>query len=230
MSSSYAVQKDLILIADPRILLIPIINSKEEMIDLKHFKEIAYGPSPEIPNNNDYTKIRKTIYEKLIQAQKLLPAGLHFCIYEGYRSIQLQKKLFDTRYADVKKDHPDWLEKEIFYETIKMISPVINLDGSKNIPPHSTGGAIDIYLINDKGEPIDMGIHPEDWMSDKEGSISLTASSVISNQAQVNREIMSEVLSIVGFVNYPGEYWHWSYGDRYWAYFKGKTHAIYGSY
>ncbi len=77
-----------------------------------------------------------------------------------------------------------------------------------------------------------MGIHPKDWMlDDEEGSISATSSSKISPQAQKNRKIMYQVLSDVGFVNYPTEYWHWSYGDRYWAYHQvQKTDALYGSY
>ena len=29
-----------------------------------------------------------------------------------------------------------------------------------------------------------------------------------------------------GFINYPAEWWHWSYGDCYWAYFN-KCDAIY---
>ncbi len=41
---------------------------------------------------------------------------------------------------------------------------------------------------------------------------------------------MSDALNVVGFVNYPTEYWHWSYGDRYWAYVKQQPFAIYGSY
>ncbi len=39
---------------------------------------------------------------------------------------------------------------------------------------------------------------------------------------------MSAILSEAGFVNYPTEYWHWSYGDRYWAYMKKKPYALYG--
>jgi D-alanyl-D-alanine dipeptidase len=31
-----------------------------------------------------------------------------------------------------------------------------------------------------------------------------------------------------GFVNYPYEWWHYSYGDRYWAFVKGTRPAIYG--
>jgi D-alanyl-D-alanine dipeptidase len=29
-------------------------------------------------------------------------------------------------------------------------------------------------------------------------------------------------LEIAGFVNYPSEWWHWSYGDKYWGFAKGK--------
>lgn len=39
---------------------------------------------------------------------------------------------------------------------------------------------------------------------------------------------MSKALETVGFVNYPAEYWHWSYGDRYWAYHVGHEFALYG--
>ena len=159
----------------------------------------------------------------------MLPKGLHFCLYEGYRSFSLQKKLFDTRFEKVKKLHPSWSLSSIYTETTKLVSPVINQDGSKNIPPHSTGGAIDVYLINDKGEPINMGIHPKDWMDDMDGAVSLTASKRISAEEQKNRKLMSHALLSVGFVNYPTEYWHWSYGDRYWAYNKHESHAIYSS-
>ena len=226
----YAQKNDIILIADRKILAIRVIDNQEPMVDLKHQKEICYGVSPEIPNNTDYTKLRKSVYEKLKQAQKLLPKGLRFCLYDGYRSLQLQKMLFDNRFEKIKKQHTDWSQEQIFLETTKLVSPVINQDGTKNIPPHSTGDAIDISLIDEQGNSVDMGIHPKDWMEDNDGSISLTSSLIISAEAQNNRKIMSDALSAVGFVNYPTEYWHWSYGDRYWAYHKDKSHAFYGSY
>lgn len=227
--ASYAQSIDITLIADSKVLAVNIVENHEPMIDLKNQKEIVYGPSPEIPNNTDYTKLRKHVYEKLLEAQALLPKGLHFCLYEGYRSLTLQKMLFDNRYAWVKQQHPHWTPSQIFTDTTKLVSPVINQDGSNNIPPHSTGGAIDVYLIDDKGHAIDMGMHPKDWVED-DGILSLTASPVISLEAKKNRKIMSQALITVGFVNYPTEYWHWSYGDRYWAYQKNAPHAIYGSY
>jgi D-alanyl-D-alanine dipeptidase len=229
MSGVYALTADLTLISDPAVLKISIQDNQEPLIDLSQQTTIQYGPSPEIPNNTNYYYLRQTVYEKLKEANAQLPKGMHFCLYEGFRSLELQKKLFKEQYSKVKARHADWSLSEIFNETTKLVSPVVNPDGSKNIPPHSTGAAIDVYLVDDQGKPFDMGIHPKDWMQDKDGILSLTNSTSISTEAKTNREIMSGVLAKVGFVNYPTEYWHWSYGDKYWAYIKNQPAALYGS-
>lgn len=221
-------QKNIILISDPEVLAIPITENKEPLVDLKNQSIIAYGPSPEIPNNKDYTKMRRTIYEKLVQAQALLPKGIKLCLYEGYRSLSLQRLLFDNRFSKVRGLHPDWSEDQVFDETTRLVSPVMNKDGSQNTPPHSTGAAVDVYLIDEAGEPVDMGIQVKDWMDDEDGSLSQTESLNISDEAQHHRDIMNKALLTVGFINYPTEYWHWSYGDRYWAHQAGYKHAIYG--
>ncbi|SED95789.1 D-ala-D-ala dipeptidase [Streptomyces sp. TLI_105] len=36
------------------------------------------------------------------------------------------------------------------------------------------------------------------------------------------------MLTSTGLVNYPTEWWHWSYGDRYWAPATGAATAPYG--
>lgn len=229
MTTAYTAQDNITLIADPKVLKIAIKENPEPCIDLRKQSAIKFGPSPEIPNNTDYTFMRQEVYNRLIEAQKLLPPDIKFCIYEAYRSLKLQKALFDERYTYTEKDNPTWSHEQIFLETIKLVSPVINLDGSKNIPPHSTGGAFDIYLINKNGKALDMGIHPADWLSDKTGVLSQTYSSAISDEAKHNRTIMNKALLAVGFANYPTEFWHWSYGDRYWAFMQKRPAAIYGA-
>ncbi len=224
---SACTEQDITLIADPKVLKIPVIENHEPWVNIRHQTQIAIGPSPEIPNNTDYTHMRATVYEKLLQAQALLPEGLQLCLYEAYRSLTLQQQLFETHYADIKHLHPHKTEEDIFIETTKLVSPVTNLDGTENIPPHSTGAAIDVYLLDENGQAVDMGIHPKEWLLDHDGSLSLTHSTAISLEAQKNRRIMSDALTAVGFANYPTEYWHWSYGDRYWAYQTDQDHAIY---
>jgi hypothetical protein len=41
--------------------------------------------------------------------------------------------------------------------------------------------------------------------------------------------MMSKVLEAVGFVNYETQYWYWSYGGLYWAFYKKKPYARFGS-
>jgi len=228
MQSGYT-KNEFLSIVDERILSVPIEESNEPLIDLKEQSVVLLGPSPEIPDNQDYTKMRNAVYDKLVEAQKKLPHGLRFRLYEGYRSLQLQQKLFDDRYQLLKKKYSHWHHEQIFHETVKLISPVVNLDGTHNVPPHSTGAAVDVYLIDDNEEIVDMGIPVADWMQDVDGSFSKTDSSKISDLAKKNRAVMSTALIKVGFVNYPSEYWHWSYGDRYWAYHVGEKKARYGT-
>lgn len=221
--------EEIILLSDPRVLATPIVESGEELVDLRLQNAIKYGISPEVVNNQDYTYLRKTVYEKLLQAQQELPKGYRFCLYEGLRTLELQNALFTSYRNKIQKEHPNLSEEKLFNETTKLVAPVVNLDGSHNIPPHSTGGAIDIYLVDDVGKPHDMGILIANWQDDLTGNLSRTDSAEISAAAKDNRKIMNEVLLRAGFVNYPTEYWHWSYGDRYWAYHAGKSQAIYGT-
>lgn len=218
-----------VLIADPAVLAIPIYENNEPMVDLVTQTEIAYGPPVLLPNNTNYTKMRKSVYDKLTQAQSMLPEGLKFCLYEAYRSLDLQQTIFQERYDNLQKVNPEFSHEELFIESTKFVSPVINLDGSKNIPPHSTGAAIDVYLIDLEGRVMDMGIHLDDTYNDLTGMYCHADSQAISSQAREYRNIMSNVLQTVGFVNYPTEYWHWSYGDRYWAHESNHPFAIYGS-
>lgn len=217
-----------VLIADPCVLAIPVKENHEPLIDLVSQSAITLGPSPEIDNNTDYTKMRKTVYEKLLFAQRLLPKNIKFCLYEGYRSLNLQQFLFESRQKNVLAAHPTLSGKALFDEVIRMVSPVVNYDGSLNIPPHSTGAAVDIYLVDENGDYLDMGIHPKDWLSDTDGMLSRTDAENISAEAKQNRKILSEVMTKAGFVNYCTEFWHWSYGDRYWAFQTQQPHAIYG--
>jgi D-alanyl-D-alanine dipeptidase len=57
---------------------------------------------------------------------------------------------------------------------------------------------------------------------------SVTASDEISAEAQKNRRILVEALESAGLINYPAEWWHFSYGDHQWAFLTGKTQALYG--
>jgi zinc D-Ala-D-Ala dipeptidase len=50
----------------------------------------------------------------------------------------------------------------------------------------------------------------------------------ISREARANRDLLAGVLCREGLVNYPSEWWHYSYGDRCWAVATGAGAALYG--
>ena len=43
-----------------------------------------------------------------------------------------------------------------------------------------------------------------------------------------NRKLLFRLITREGFVNAPTEWWHYSYGDQYWAAFYGKKQEIFG--
>lgn len=55
-----------------------------------------------------------------------------------------------------------------------------------------------------------------------------TAAPGISATARRNRRVLAAALGTAGLANYPAEWWHWSYGDPYWALATGATTAHYG--
>ncbi|NNM58516.1 MAG: M15 family metallopeptidase [Legionellales bacterium] len=216
-------------ITDSRVLAVPIAECNEQLVDLKNYDGILFGEPPETPlAAPHYTKMRATVLEKLRDAQKALPNGWVFRLYEGFRSLAVQKMLFEEEYARVAKRLPNAAHQTIFNEATHLASPVINLDGTKNIPPHNTGAAVDIEILAEDGSLVDMGMTAADWIR-VHPDLCLTKSPCVSTAVQKNRDILLAVMHEVGFVNYPTEWWHFSYGDRYWAYISGKSHAIYGA-
>jgi len=64
----------IIYIADPEILSIPIRENNEPLVDLKDQTQLLFAESPEGDlSENCYTKLRKSVFEKLCKAQKDLP-------------------------------------------------------------------------------------------------------------------------------------------------------------
>jgi zinc D-Ala-D-Ala dipeptidase len=62
----------------------------------------------------------------------------------------------------------------------------------------------------------------------EKGPLMRTDAQGLSEEAKRNRSVLLQAMESAGLVNYPHEWWHFSYGDRYCAYAKGEPAAIYG--
>ena len=93
---------------------------------------------------------------------------------------------------------------------------------------HPTGGAVDVSLVDTSGKELDLGcMYDEDEESSNGNCFSY--SDRVSEEAKLNRNILFNCMEKAGFVNYPYEWWHWSFGDKYWAAVKKAPHALYGA-
>jgi hypothetical protein len=113
---------------------------------------------------------------------------------------------------------PDWPEDKLAKENAKFVAP------PEIVPPHSPGGAVDLVLVDAEGEELNMG----SFLNEK-GPLMRTEARGLPRGARRNRTLLLEVMENAGFVNYPHEWWHFSYGDRYWAFIKGEPAVIYGA-
>ncbi|WP_290703034.1 M15 family metallopeptidase [Amphritea sp.] len=210
------------------VLAIPVRECGEPLVNIQFLGGLEYGPPPECPETEgDYTFIRQGVYERLLHAQSLLPKGITLRLYEGYRSLKVQGMLFADELARVRERQPALPESELFEETTRMVSAPAYPDGTLNIPPHNTGAAVDLFLVDECGQMLDFGMDIYQW-TETDPDLCLTHASGISETVIANRQLLVDVMTSAGFVNYLQEWWHFSYGDRFWAYLSGHEYAIYG--
>lgn len=206
----------------------PVIECGEPLVDIRRAGGLLYGPPPERPETEpDYGWMRRTVYDKLLRVQAALPQGMHLRLYEALRSLPIQRWLFDEEKRRVAETHPQLTPREVHERATILVSPVAHWDGTPNLPPHSTGGAVDIEIVDDAGRVLDFGMEVKDWV-DAASEYCATRYEGVSAAVRANRLLLADAMAAQGFVNYTREWWHYSYGDRYWAWTTRQPHAIYG--
>lgn len=162
--------------------------------------------------------VRQTVAKKLNQAKKYLPKDVTFVINSAWRSKESQKKIYHDAIKGFAKEYPKLNKKQV----LKIADQFVDPYSGPIVSGHLTGGAIDIRLSkNGRNLPI-----RSRKLSYKEDYQSIQPK--LSKYIQKNREILRTALTKAGFQNHPKEFWHWSYGDYWWAKRMKKKIAIYG--
>ncbi len=194
---------------------IPIKENGEKLVDITGDKTIRF--SSELKQRKN-VYLRKTVYDKIKQAQKILPDNHFFKIYSAFRSHDEQVLLWNKNYQKIKNANPDLSEQEIIIKT-----KAVCADPRFGFGGHQTGGAIDISLCDKNGKDYDMGTNYQET-----NNKTCTKSKHLTPKQKYNRKILKTALENIGFKNYPGEWWHFCYGDRMWAAYSKKSIALYG--
>ncbi|MCL2538090.1 MAG: D-alanyl-D-alanine carboxypeptidase family protein [Alphaproteobacteria bacterium] len=195
---------------------VQIIENHEPLVDIKQDSRFFFGgkliDAPKI-------FLRNNVYKKLLYAIDKLPQNHHFKIYSAFRSVEEQKYLWDREYARNKQENPSMSEDQLIKLTKSFCADPRNGFGG-----HQTGGAVDISLCDKNGIDYDMGTKYS-----QKNDYTYTKAKGISPESMKNRKILLNALTSVGLVNYPGEWWHFCYGDKMWAAYKGLAICSYGA-
>jgi zinc D-Ala-D-Ala dipeptidase len=210
---------DIVLMSDPVVAAVPVRERAERLVDVRVDGRLLVELRKQDPDGH-FAQVRKGVAFRLLVAQDSLPDGLRILFVEGYRPPALQRAYFEEYLGELRLGNPAASEQELFNAASRYVSP-------PDTAPHSAGAAVDLTLATDDGAEVDMGTRVNANPEESAGACFTDAHS-ISAQARANRDLLGRALASAGFVNYPTEWWHWSYGDRYWALAAGAPAACYG--
>lgn len=203
------------------LIKIPIRDNGEPLVDIfevcPDLRWAHQSPRWDFPR---YGLARVSVADMLSAAQSYLPVGMHLQIVGAFRPFEIQKKMYERAGQELCEQHPDWSEEFLIsYLNVFSAPPIWDTP-----PPHTTGGAVDMSIITDDGERLDM-VSPFEmgWVS------APTHIEGLSDTARRNRDLLIDVLTRAGMTNFPGEWWHWSYGEPGWALRGGHPVALYGA-
>jgi zinc D-Ala-D-Ala dipeptidase len=174
--------------------------------------------------------LRQGVIERLRQAQDCLQQfqlGWRLQIFDAYRPVAVQQFMVDYTFAQVLHDR-GWPADQI--------TPVQRADALQQVhqfwaipnlnpltpTPHSTGGAVDLTLIDASGQPVDMGgaidelsprSHPEHYVG---------LADELAQLYDRHRQLLNYCMTQAGFERHYHEWWHFSYGDQLWAWLRNR--------
>lgn len=203
------------------LIRIPIEDNHEPLVDIfavcPQLRWAPKSPRFDFPRTG---LARESVAQMLKRAQQSLPNGWHLQIVGAFRSFEVQRKMYERAKAELRSKHPDWSE-ELLTNYINVFSaPPVH----ETPPPHTTGGAVDLGILDENGERLDM-ISPFEMGWDS----APTAISGLTPSARRNRDYLIKVLLEAGLTNFPGEWWHWSYGEPGWSLRVNHPIALYGA-
>lgn len=212
-----------------------IKENGEKLVSLKELNEkIIVKPQYYINGiagaEND-CKVRTTIASKLVLIANKLPNNFRLLVWDSFRTIETQKALFDKYCNEFKKD-TKLKGNELLEYTKKFVS--LPSKDKERPSPHNTGAAIDLTICDCNDNPIDLGTYFDDFRKEAYTRFyeeKLERGERLTKQEEeilLNRRVLCNLFEEEGFINYPYEIWHKSFGDQMASKVLNNNNAIYG--
>lgn len=209
---------------------ISISDDGEPLVSIEDARLSFEAPHPYVKLGAPYEGLgpwflRKAVFKLLLDAQRRLSMekpGWRLHLLDAWRPLAVQAFMVAHTDALLRRDEPH-LSDEARRERVLTYWAPPNED-PKSPPPHSTGAAVDLTLLDDRGVVADMG-SPFDEPTERSWPEHFAKSNPAVHQ---RRMLLSRVMRDAGFVGHRQEWWHFSSGDRAWARELDLTVARYG--
>ncbi len=207
---------------------VPIVECGEPLVPLPiedtRLRWRALYAEQGIPNAPDIVWVRATVRDRLLQAVQALPASLALVVFDGYRPLAVQQFLWDHYIEKIGTNQSHLTPEEVITVVRRFVAPPTASHAAP--PPHRTGGAVDVYLVDRAtGEPLPMGTEPDE--AAPESATCYFEEHPVAPVTE-NRRLLFHAMTNAGFANYLGEWWHFDFGNQRWANITGAPHAVYG--
>lgn len=241
------------MVAKPHLEL-PIVECGEPLVAIPLDRITVVEPHPYRALGAPYGDkspffLRSGVLDRLLQAQHWLQQQtphLSLQLFDAYRPLSVQRFMVDYTFRELAHNFaqahnldPAQLTPEQTQQLHQQVhqfwaEPVADPDRP---PPHSTGAALDLTLLDlNQNQPLDMG-SPIDECSPRsypdyfspEAQPADRPRNIDAETFHHNRLTLRNVMQKAGFQNHPREWWHFSYGDQLWAWLEhqqGNTAAI----
>lgn len=205
---------------------IPIAEVGEPLVSIPNSLRLKQSPiyfQENIKHAINVCVVRESVLKRLTQAVELLPEHLGMMVLDGWRSREVQRELQNQVGQLIDKTYPD-LSAEAKLEMLNQFVAPVSPDF---ISPHLTGGSVDVSLFDlQSGKLLDMG---SDFDEPSVRSYSAYYESHPENKdALMNRRMLYNAMTQVGFSNLPTEWWHFDFGNQLWAHYTKQDKALFG--
>lgn len=172
-----------------------------------------------IADHPEFTlQVRQGVNDRLNVVVEQLPDQFNIVVKAGFRPYQVQVAVLEAFIAESERANPNWTAAQHLSQARTYVA-----DPRIVCPPHTTGGAIDVDLIDSRsGLPVDMGCPPN-----TDSDIAFLHSDLLSAEQYGNRMVLLDAMLAAGFAPNPYEWWHYQYGETYWAAFYGHSETLY---
>ncbi len=215
---------------------IPIKECGEALVEIPRDLFAFFDPHPYAEAGAAFGGIspwtlRKGVLDALIRAQASLSRqkpGWKIKLHNTIRPNAVQAFMVEKEYAlqaaaagfDYVRLTPE--QREALAPKVFRIWGIPS-ENPANPPIHSTGGALDCTLVDERGQEVDMGGPVDDNSERSNPDYYAETTNEIGKRIHANRMLLRDILVAEGFQPHEIEWWHFSRGDQYWAWRERET-------